>query len=245
MKERLDIMLAKKGFYSSRQKAKQAIEMNRVLVSGNHVSKSSALVDENDVFDCLPFEFVSRGGFKLQKALEIFSIDLKGKTVLDIGASTGGFSDVCLQNGAKKVYAVDTGTGQLSAKILNDIKVVNMEKTNYLNLDKSAFADVDFVVIDVSFVSLKILAPKLACDFKSIEIIALIKPQFECGADYAKKHKGIVKDAKMHKKIVDEVETAFTSFGFRSQGIATSPILGGDGNTEFLIYLKKSENISE
>ena len=237
--KRLDVLLYEKKLYNSREKAKQAIELGRVKVDEIIVRKPSTLVEEDCNIDALPFEFVSRGGFKLQKALEVFQIDLTDKVVIDIGASTGGFSDVCLQNGAKKIYAVDTGEGQLVEKIKNNPKVVNMEKTNYLTLQKENFADANFVVIDVSFVSLTKLAPKLASDFEKVEIVALIKPQFECGIDYARKHKGIVKDEKMHKKICDNITNAFQSLGFTKNGLQPSPIKGGDGNTEFLIYLKK------
>lgn len=240
MKKRLDCLLQQKGLYNSREKAKQAIEMGRVKVDGKVVLKPSTLIeDENCDLEVLPFEFVSRGGFKLQRTLEEFNINLKDCVVLDIGASTGGFSDVCLQNGAKKVYAIDTGEGQLAEKIKNDKRVVNFEKTNYLNFDNSHFNDVNFVVIDVSFVSLTKFASKLASDFQHIEIVALIKPQFECGVEYARKHKGIVKDEKIHKKIIENIKDVFEKNGFISQGIIPSPIKGGDGNAEFLIRLKK------
>lgn len=234
---RIDVLLVEKGLYSSRAKAKEAVQTGRVFVDGKKIEKPSFECDENAVLNALPFEFVSRGGFKLQKALEDFSIDLNGKVVLDIGASTGGFSDVCLQAGAKKIYAVDTGVGQLVEKIKNDARVVNLENTNYLNL--SVENDIQFVCIDVSFVSLTKLAPKLASDFvgKSVEIVALIKPQFECGPEYAKKHKGIVKDEKMHEKIIENISKTFEKLGFLKKGLVTSPIKGGDGNTEFLIYL--------
>ncbi len=237
---RLDVELAQRKIYGSREKAKQAVESGRVLVNGKVVTKPSFVVDETAVLQGLPFEFVSRGGFKLQKALEKFEIDLLGKTVLDIGASTGGFTDVCLQNGAKKVYAVDTGEGQLVQQLATDKRVVNLEKTNFLALPKEKFAGVQFVCIDVSFVSITKLVPKLATDFSSgVEIVALIKPQFECGLQYAKKHKGIVKDEKMHKKIVESVTECFENFGFVCCAIIPSPIKGGDGNTEFLLWAKK------
>lgn len=239
MKKRIDVLLYEKGLYQSREKAKQAVEMGRVKVDGVVAGKPSFLCDEGCSFETLPFEFVSRGGFKLQKAIEDFGCDLTGKIVLDVGASTGGFSDVCLQNGAKKIYAVDTGEGQLADKIKNDSRVVNLEKTNYLTFDKSHFCDVNFVVIDVSFVSLAKLAPKLAGDFEKVEIVALIKPQFEVGPQYAKKHKGVVKDPKVHQKIVDSIKTVFSGLGFACEGVVESSIKGGDGNTEFLIYLKK------
>ena len=239
MKKRLDSLLFEKGLYNSREKAKQAVLSSRVKVDGKLATKPSLEVDEFANFEVLPFEFVSRGGFKLQKALEEFKIDLKNKIVLDIGASTGGFSDVCLQAGAKKIYAVDTGEGQLCEKIKNDLRVVNLEKTNYLNLEKDKISDADFVCIDVSFVSLEKLAPKLSTDFESVEIVALIKPQFECGVEYARKHKGVVKDSKIHEKIIKNIENCFVNFGFKICGTITSPIKGGDGNIEFLIHLKK------
>lgn len=235
--QRLDIILKEKGLYPTREKARQAIASSRVKVNGVTITKPATLCDESATFDTLPFEFVSRGGFKLQKAIEEFGIDLNGKTVLDIGASTGGFSDVALQNGAKKVYAIDTGENQLHEKIKTDKKVVDLSKHNYL--DYKVESDVNFVVIDVSFTSLTKLAKKLGSDFKNIEIVALIKPQFECGPEYARKHKGIVKDTKMHEKIIKNIEFCFKNEGFSVCGLIESPIKGGSGNTEFLIYLKK------
>lgn len=239
MEKRLDVLLFEKGCYNSREKAKQAVELGRVKVDGKVVEKPSFLCREDASLEFKPFEFVSRGGFKLQKALEEFEVNLNGKVVLDIGASTGGFTDVCLQNGAKKVYAVDTGEGQLVDEIKNNPKVVNLEKTNFLNLGKEKIEDVNFVVIDVSFVSLTKFAEKLSKDFKNIEIIALIKPQFECGVEYARKHSGVVKDAKMHDKIIKNVVEYFEKYNFKKLALTTSPIKGGDGNIEFLIYLKK------
>lgn len=241
MKKRIDVILFEKGFYSSREKSKQAVEMGRVTVNGKIVLKPSFECEEESEISALPFEFVSRGGFKLQSAIENFAIDLKDKVVLDIGASTGGFSDVCLQAGAKKIYAVDTGEGQLDEIIRNNAKVVNLEKTNYLQLPKEKISDVQVVVIDVSFVSLTKLIPKLADDFNHVEVVALIKPQFECGLEYARKHKGIVKDAKMHEKIIKNISESFKKFGFVKRGLITSPIKGGDGNVEFLIYLSKNQ----
>ena len=196
-------------------------------------------VEDNVQIEAKPFEFVSRGGYKLQKAIEEFSIDLTDKVVLDIGASTGGFSDVCLKNGARKIYAVDTGEGQLAEEIKNNPKVLDMSKTNFLSLEKEKITDVDFVVIDVSFVSLTKLIPVLASDFDKVKIVALIKPQFECGLEYARKHKGIVKDAKMHEKIIKNIVENFEKYGFKNNGIIVSPIKGGDGNTEFLIFVEK------
>lgn len=238
MKKRLDILLAEKGLYPSREKAKEAIKSSRVKLAGKAITKPSLEFDEECEFEILPFDFVSRGGIKLQNALVEFNIKLNNKTVLDIGASTGGFTDVCLQNGAKKVYAVDTGKDQLDKKLQANKRVVNLERTNYLNLDVSQF-QVDFVVIDVSFVSITKLIKKLSTDFEKVEIVALIKPQFEVGIDYAKKHKGIIKDEKIHKKVLENVKKCFKNANFSILGETMSSIKGGDGNTEFLLYLKK------
>lgn len=242
MKKRIDVILFEKGYYPSREKAKQAIEMKRVKIDGKIVPKPSFECEEDVVFETLPFEFVSRGGFKLQKAIEEFQINLSNKVVLDIGASTGGFSDVCLQENAKLIYAVDTGEGQLAEKIKQNAKVLNWEKTNFLDIPKEKLKDVNFVVIDVSFVSLTKFAPKLFELFENksgAEIVALIKPQFECGLEYARKHKGIVKDSKVYERIIKKVVQTFESFDFEKIGLTESPIKGGDGNTEFLIYLRK------
>lgn len=237
--KRLDAFLFENNFYASREKAKEAIISARVKVDGRVITKPALPVGENAQIEALPFEFVSRGGFKLQKALEEFKVDLKGKVVVDIGASTGGFTDVCLKNGAKKVYAIDTGTNQLAESLRKNERVKSLESTNYLTFDKSHFPDADIAVIDVSFVSLTKFAEKLANDFD--EFIALIKPQFECGKDYAKKHKGVVKEEKMHEKILKDVTFAFTAVGFSLSPIIPSPILGGDGNKEFLLHGKKSK----
>lgn len=237
MKKRIDVLLFEKNYYNSREKAKEAIKSSKVKLNGQLVTKPSLEVDENCEFETLPFSFVSRGGIKLQKAIETFKIDLKDKVVLDIGASTGGFTEVCLKNGAKKVYAVDTGKDQLDEALKINSKVVSLEQTNYLNLDCSKF-NIDFVVIDVSFVSLTKILPKVATDFKNVGLVALIKPQFEVGLEYAKKHKGIVKDEKMHKKVLENIKNLLKNLNFSIFGEIESPIKGGDGNKEFLIYCK-------
>ena len=242
MKKRIDVLLFEKNYYNSREKAKEAIKSSKVKLNGQLVTKPSLEVEENCEFETLPFSFVSRGGIKLQKAIETFKIDLKDKVVLDIGASTGGFTEVCLKNGAKKVYAVDTGKDQLDEALKTNSKVVNLEQTNYLNLDCSKF-NIDFVVIDVSFVSLTKILPKVATDFKNVGLVALIKPQFEVGLEYAKKHKGIVKDEKMHKKVLENIKNLLKNLNFSIFGEIESPIKGGDGNKEFLIYCKLGNTI--
>lgn len=242
MKKRIDVLLFEKNYYNSREKAKEAIKSSKVKLNGQLVTKPSLEVEENCEFETLPFSFVSRGGIKLQKAIETFKIDLKDKVVLDIGASTGGFTEVCLKNGAKKVYAVDTGKDQLDETLKTNSKVVNLEQTNYLDLDCSKF-NIDFVVIDVSFVSLTKILPKVATDFKNVGLVALIKPQFEVGLEYAKKHKGIVKDEKMHKKVLENIKNLLKNLNFSIFGEIESPIKGGDGNKEFLIYCKLGNTI--
>lgn len=242
MKKRIDVLLFEKNYYNSREKAKEAIKSSKVKLNGQLVTKPSLEVEENCEFETLPFSFVSRGGIKLQKAIETFKIDLKDKVVLDIGASTGGFTEVCLKNGAKKVYAVDTGKDQLDEALKTNSKVVSLEQTNYLNLDCSKF-NIDFVVIDVSFVSLTKILPKVASDFKNVGLVALIKPQFEVGLEYAKKHKGIVKDEKMHKKVLENIKNLLKNLNFSIFGEIESPIKGGDGNKEFLIYCKLCNTI--
>ncbi len=237
--KRLDLFLLENNFYQSREKAKEAVKSGRVKVDGAVVLKPAQMISLDAKVEALPFEFVSRGGFKLQKAVEEFNINLKDKVVVDIGASTGGFTDVCLKCGAKKVYAIDTGSNQLAQSIKENKNVVNMSNTNYLEIDK--IADADVAVIDVSFVSLTKFALKLSNEFK--EIVALIKPQFEVGLQYAKKHNGIVKDKNLHNKIIKDITDCFTNNGFEIVGVIPSPILGGDGNTEFLMYAKNKNLI--
>ena len=238
-KVRLDQFLVARGDCSSREKAVQTIKSGRVLVQGKVIAKPSFLVEGEEITVLPAEEYVSRGAFKIKRAYQVFDLSFEGKVVVDIGASTGGFTDVCLQNGAKKIYAVDTGENQLNEQIKNDEKVINMQKTNYLTLNCQSFQDVNFVCIDVSFVSLTKFAKKLYDDFQKVKIVALIKPQFECGLEYAKKHKGIVKDDKIHKKIIENIKKNFINEGFSFKGLTKSPIKGGDGNTEFLIYLEK------
>lgn len=241
---RLDIYLAEKGFVSSRARAKMEIENGNCFVNGKVITKPAhdvTSIDKIEIKNAL--KWVSRGGLKLEKSLSEFGVDPSGKTVLDIGSSTGGFSDVVLTGGAKQVYCVDTGTNILDAKIRKDKRVTVFEQTDYRNLEITNLQKIDLVVIDVSFISLKVILEKLECDFSGtdVEIITLIKPQFEVGMQLAKKYKGIIKDEKLHKKVVDDIKNAFFEKGFICLGLTTSPILGGDGNTEFLAYFKSKK----
>lgn len=183
-------------------------------------------------------KYVGRGGLKLEKALSHYRLHLDGSVCIDIGASTGGFTDCMLQNGAVKVYSVDVGTDQLDEKLRNDPRVVSMEKTDIRNCVGSLPA-VDFIGIDVSFISLKLVLPSAYALLKDGgECVALIKPQFEAGKSHLRKH-GIVRDSKVHKKVCDDISEFASTLGFERGEVISSPITGGDGNTEYLIYLRR------
>ena len=245
MNNRLDVELVNKGLVESREKAKALIMAGQVYIDGQKAYKGGDKVKEGQMIEVkggqLPF--VSRGGLKLDKSIKSFNIDLKDKVCMDIGASTGGFTDCMLQNGAKKVYSVDVGYGQLAWKLRNDERVVNMERTNIRYLDKSLIEDeISFISIDVSFISLKLVLPvayEVLCD--GGYLVALIKPQFEAGREEVGK-KGVVRDINIHKKVISNtINTAF-EIGFSVVDIDYSPIKGPEGNIEFLMYLSKTDN---
>ncbi len=243
-KERLDNYLVKNNIFSSRQKAKYAIESGNIYINGMQETKSSKLVGKNDKVEikgeALPF--VSRGGLKLEKAVKQFKINLSEKICMDIGASTGGFTDCMLQQNAKKVYAVDVGTDQLDEKIKSDPKVINMEKTNIRNLDVNSIEQIDFIGTDVSFISLTLVLPKI---YELLKIngkaVTLIKPQFEAGLQNINKN-GVVKDIKVHKKIILNIILLANKLGFNILNIDYSPIKGPAGNIEYLLYIEKNGN---
>ncbi len=187
--------------------------------------------------------YVSRGAYKLLGAIEKFGIDLNGKVVLDIGASTGGFSEVCLENGAKKVYALDVGKSQLDKKLKLDKRVVDIENTDFREVSKEVFQDVDFITGDLSFISLRHIFPKIVEIFgASKEICMLFKPQFECGKEFAKKFKGVVLDKKLHKNLLEEFCLYLKGLGFKISGLCYSSIQGKEGNIEYLFYLNGEQN---
>ena len=237
--KRLDVYLYENNYFPTREKAKEAIEDGKVSVNGKVVKKPALKVDENisiSVGDTL--KYVSRAGLKLEGAKEFWNIDFNDKVVLDVGASTGGFTDFAIQNGAKKVYAVDVGIGQLHQKLLNDSRVVNLEKTDFRSLELNE--DVDIAVCDCSFISLRLLIPKFNQILKNGNIlITLIKPQFECGKEIAKKCRGVIKDEKLQNNIRDNIVKEFENNGFKNIGVIDSPILGTKGNKEFLAYFVK------
>ncbi len=242
--ERLDIVLFEKGLSKSRSNSKDLIKNGLVSVNGKVCQKPSFFVsDEDDIKVSESANlFVSRGGLKLSKAINEFSVNLEGAVCLDIGASTGGFTDCMLKNGAQKVYAVDVGEGQLEISLCNDERVVNLEKTNIKDIPYGYFADdIEFISIDVSFISLKQVLPK-ASEFLSDdgEVVALIKPQFEAGKKNLNKN-GVVKDIKVHKTVLNDI-ILFSEKYFSVGGLTFSPIARKDGNIEYLIHLKKGEN---
>ncbi len=238
MQTRLDIYLYEQKMVKSRSAAAEMIKSGSISVNGSVITKPSFTVNDGDsVFITGEvLKYVGRGGLKLEKAIDFFSIDLSGRTCLDIGASTGGFTDCMLQNGAKLVYAVDVGTDQLDEKLRADSRVISMEKTDIRNVGDSIPA-VDFISIDVAFISLKLVLPSAKAHLKRGGCaVALIKPQFEAGKASLNK-KGVVRDEKIRNRICSEISDFAASIGFTVGNVIISPITGGDGNTEYLIYL--------
>ena len=243
-KERLDILLAEKNIFDSRAKAKSMIMLGKILVDGKKIDKAGTLINRDAKIEVIGKEmpFVSRGGFKLQKALKVFEIDLREKICADIGASTGGFTDCMLQSGAKKVYAIDVGYGQLAWKLRQDARVINLERTNIRNVTSEKISDaLNFCSIDVSFISLEKVLP-VAKNLLSAdgEIIALIKPQFEAGREQVGK-KGVVRDKKIHSTVLEKILQIASEINLKVCGLDYSPIKGPEGNIEYLIYLSKNE----
>lgn len=244
MKERLDVLLVKKGLAPSREKAKAVIMVGSVYVDGQKEDKAGSVFDEESAQievrgHALPY--VSRGGLKLEKALKVFPITLTDKICMDIGASTGGFTDCMLQNGAAKVYSVDVGYGQLDWKLRQDDRVVCMEKTNFRYMTPEDIPDVlDFASVDVSFISLdKILTPAYALLKEQGEMVALIKPQFEAGREKVGK-KGVVRDPKVHEEVISRIVRHADEVSFEVLDLSYSPIRGPEGNIEYLIHLRKN-----
>ena len=244
MKERLDIILVNEGLAASREKAKTVIMAGEVYVNGQKEDKAGSCFDPEKVtieVRSRQLKYVSRGGLKLEKAVECFDMDLTGRICMDIGASTGGFTDCMLQNGASKVYSVDVGHGQLDWKLRNDERVVCMEKTNFRYITPEDIADpIEFASCDVSFISLtKILLPARRLLTDEGRMVCLIKPQFEAGRDKVGK-KGVVREQSVHVEVVDKIVRFAAICGFEILTLDYSPIRGPEGNIEYLIYLKKN-----
>lgn len=242
MKERLDILLVKKGLAESREKAKAVIMAGNVFVGGQREDKAGAAFDEaaEIIVKGPKLKYASRGGLKLEKAMNNFGVVVKDKICMDVGSSTGGFTDCMLQNGAVKVYAVDVGHGQLAWRLRQDERVVCMEKTNIRYVEPKDIQDrIQFASIDVSFISLtKVLLPVKNLLSDDGQIVCLIKPQFEAGREKVGK-KGVVREKAVHIEVIDKVINYALSLGFEVINLEFSPIKGPEGNIEYLLYLQK------
>lgn len=239
LKDRLDAVLVKRGFFSERNKAAAAIMAGLVIVDGIRIDKAGTGVYQNAVIEVKEGKcpYVSRGGLKLEKALDIFSIDLKDTVAIDMGASTGGFTDCMLQRGARKVYAIDVGYGQLDYRLRTDSRVVNLEKTNIRYLDPDFIEEeADFISIDVSFISLNLIFPIAARHLKREgKLVCLAKPQFEARRDQVGE-KGIVRDPEVHGEVLEKVVSYGENAGLWLSDLTYSPITGTKGNIEYLLY---------
>lgn len=240
-KTRLDQFLSDNGYAESREKAKALIMAGLVYVNGQKALKAGDSIKADDEIDVRGgMEFVSRGGYKLKKAMQVFPIDLKDRICIDIGASTGGFTDCMLQNGAKKVYCVDVGYGQLAWKIRSDERVVNLERTNIRYVTQEQIPEkADFISVDVSFISLKLVLPVV---FRLLaengRAVCLVKPQFEAGRDKVGK-KGVVREKSTHVEVVENTVAFAEETGFCIEGLDFSPIKGPEGNIEYLLFISK------
>ena len=243
MKKRLDILLTERGLAPSREKAKALILAGIVYVNNQKEDKAGSVFEEDCILEVRgkTLQYVSRGGLKLEKAMQSFPISLTDAVCMDVGASTGGFTDCMLQSGASRVFAVDVGYGQLDWKLRNDPRVVCMEKTNirYVTPETIEHTPLDFASIDVSFISLtKVLPPVYELLREGGEVVALIKPLFEAGREKVGK-KGVVRDRKVHLEVIEKILEFAPTLGFTVQGLTFSPVKGLEGNIEYLVWLKK------
>lgn len=243
MKLRLDELLIKKGLFESRNKAQAAVITGIILVDEKKIDKPGIQVDEGSVIRIIGevMPYVSRGGLKLERALDDFKVDVKGLTVADIGAGTGGFTDCVLQRGAKKVFAIDVGYGQLAWKLRQDKRVVVMERRNAREMTAEDLGEaVDLVVMDVSFISIIKILPAISAILKDDgAVVTLIKPQFEAGKGNVPRG-GVIRNKNVHQKVLEKIRSEVAGSGFRVVAESTSPITGRDGNTEFFMHLRKA-----
>ncbi len=241
-KERLDVFLVNKGLYESRSRAQAAIMAGEILVDEEKIDKPGTLVKISSAIRILgnKLPYVSRGGLKLEKALQVFPLEIEGKVFADLGASTGGFTDCALQKGAARVYAIDVGYGQLAWKLRQDPRVINMERTNVRFLQEASLPEpIDIATIDVAFISLdKVLPSTYKILGPQGKVVALIKPQFEAGREHIGK-KGVVKEPGVHKDVITKVLALARELEFKALGLDYSPIKGPEGNREYLLYLGK------
>ncbi len=244
MKKRIDVLLFERGLAPSREKARTLIMAGRVYVNNQKFDKPGDTVSDDAEIEVRGsmLKYVSRGGLKLEKAMQLFPIDLNGKICMDIGASTGGFTDCMLQNGAQRVYSVDVGYGQLAWQLRQDPRVVNLERTNARYLTREQVPEeIDFFSVDVSFISLRIILPAVRPLLRDGgQAVCLIKPQFEAGREKVGK-KGVVRDRAVHEEVVETICRFALENGYSVLGLTFSPVKGPEGNIEYLVYLEKSD----
>lgn len=244
MKKRIDVLLFERGLAPSREKARTLIMAGSVYVNNQKFDKPGDTVSDDAEIEVRgsTLKYVSRGGLKLEKAMQLFPIDLNGKICMDIGASTGGFTDCMLQNGAQKVYSVDVGYGQLAWQLRQDPRVVNLERTNARYLTREQVPEeIDFFSVDVSFISLRIILPAVRpLLMDGGQAVCLIKPQFEAGREKVGK-KGVVRDRAVHEEVVETICRFALENGYSVLGLTFSPVKGPEGNIEYLVYLEKSD----
>lgn len=243
---RIDIELVKRGIFETRNKAQNEIKNKIVYCNNVCITKPAFDVTDTDIIEIKgeKLKYVSRGGLKLEKAIKEFNIDLKDKTLIDIGSSTGGFSDCALQNGIKKVYAIDVGTDQFDKTLRLNNKINLYENTDFRNIDNNIINDANIASIDVSFISVTKLTSKLKELTNLKEIICLIKPQFECGKEISDKYKGVPLNKEVHKSVIENVIKSFKDNNYYINSLTSSPIKGGNGNIEYLAYFKRDKERS-
>ena len=245
--ERIDKEIVNRGIVDSRAKAQELIKQGKILVDNKVITKSSLQVSDKDKIEVLDnelFKYVSRGGFKLEKALDVFDYHVKDKCVMDIGSSTGGFTDCCLQRGASRMVCIDVGTDVMHPSIRSNSKVNLYENTNFKDISESFFEGIDLAVMDVSFISLTKIFSKIKLHNVLLDAICLIKPQFECGREVAAKYSGVILNKEIHKSILNNLISEFGAMGFVCKGLDFSPIKGGDGNIEYLGYFTNKDSVA-
>ena len=243
---RIDIELVKRGIFETRNKAQNEIKNKIIFCNNICITKPSFDVTDTDIIEIKgeKLKYVSRGGLKLEKAIKEFNIDLKNKILIDIGSSTGGFSDVAIQNDIKKIYAIDVGTNQFDKTLRLNNKINLYENTDFRNIDNNIINDANIASIDVSFISVTKLTNKLKELTNLKEIICLIKPQFECGKEVSDKYKGVPLNKEVHKSVIENVIKSFKDNNYYINSLTSSPIKGGNGNIEYLAYFKRDKERS-
>ena len=248
MKERLDKYLVSNNFVATRTKSKELIKSNNVKVNDKIVTKASYIVKDHDkveIIDSSSIKYVSRAGLKLEGAIDSFNLDLKDKSIMDIGSSTGGFTDCSLRHGAKRVVAIDVGTDLMADSLRDDERVELYEQLNFKNAPSNLFENIDIIVSDVSFISLKHIIDRISLEDEDFELVFLIKPQFECGKEIADKFKGIINDKEVHKDVILDIITFFKQYGYNIIDLDVSKIQGKSGNIEYLAHFRRTEEAAK